>query len=165
MGGVIAFEMAQQLQAEGSDVALLAIFDSDCPGQIGPWKRRQDLVLSKISHSPRLLQRNPTTRRWVIGEKIRQYTTRSNAQSPVEILNRSASRTYKPGSYNRKINYFWARDGLKRRSDTRLLWRGLAERGMEIHKIPGDHESILREPQLQVLAERLKECLDRALPS
>lgn len=74
-------------------------------------------------------------------------------------------RRYKPDPYPGKITLFWASGRPEEPSDPRLGWGELAELGMDIHKIPGDHESILREPQLQVLAERLKACLDNALPS
>ena len=39
LGGVIAFEMAQQLQAEGQEVALLALFEADCPRLASGWRR------------------------------------------------------------------------------------------------------------------------------
>ncbi len=41
-----------------------------------------------------------------------------------------------------------------------LGWGGLAEGGVEVDEIPGDHYSILREPNVQALADRLRETLD-----
>ena len=37
----------------------------------------------------------------------------------------------------------------------------LAE-GVEIHLIPGSHRSVIKEPNVQLLAEKLKACLDLA---
>ena len=170
MGGVIAFEMAQQLQAAGREVALLAIFDSNCPGLIGDWRRRRDKVframrrlrkpIRRIGSYPKLFLRNPTTRRWFISEKI------VGGDWPVLNSNSAASRAYNPSPYPGKITFFWASDRPKGFSDSRWGWPGLANGGIEIHRIPGAHSSIIfKEPGLQVLAERLKDCLDQALPS
>ena len=35
--------------------------------------------------------------------------------------------------------------------------------GLEIHDIPGNNESIFQEPRVQVLGEKLKACIDKAL--
>jgi aspartate racemase len=46
--------------------------------------------------------------------------------------------------------------------DSRFDWPRLAAGGLEFHQIPGRHADILKEPYVHVLAEHLKECLDRA---
>ena len=165
MGGVVAFEMAQQLQAEGREVALLAMFDSDFPEPVSAWRRLRDVILSEIRNSPRLLQRNPATRRRVLSEKLEMYVTRTIKYSPVFETNLAASNRYKPSPYYGKITFFWASDRPEGPSDSRLGWRELAERGTDIHRIPGIHETMLQEPQLGALAERLKTCLDQASQS
>jgi hypothetical protein len=35
--------------------------------------------------------------------------------------------------------------------------------GVEIHEVPGDHLSMFQEPHVQVLAEKLRACIDKAL--
>ena len=89
----------------------------------------------------------------------------SNAYSPVINPNKGAVRAYKPSPYPGKITFFWASDHPEEPSDSRWGWQELANGGMEIHRITGEHLTVLREPHLQVLAERLKDCLDQALPS
>ena len=151
------------LQAEGREVALLAIFDSVCPVRTNGWRRRS--VFTKIRNSPDLLQRNPETQRWFLSEKFEAYVMRKKGYSPVETSNSWAVSRYKPDPYSGKITFFWASDHPEGPSDSRWGWRELAEQGMDIQRVPGDHGTILREPQLHVLAERLKDCLDQALPS
>jgi aspartate racemase len=46
--------------------------------------------------------------------------------------------------------------------DPQLGWGSLVGRELEIHAVPGDHDGMLREPRVQVLAEKLKLCLDKA---
>ena len=43
--------------------------------------------------------------------------------------------------------------------DARLGWGKLAKGGVDIHFIPGDHDSVLKEPYVQGLAEALRKCL------
>jgi aspartate racemase len=44
-----------------------------------------------------------------------------------------------------------------------LGWSGLAAGGLEIHDVLGDHLGMLKEPNVRVLSEKLKACLDKAL--
>jgi hypothetical protein len=43
-------------------------------------------------------------------------------------------------------------------------WGKLAERGLELHPLPGRHEDLTREPGVRLLARELAECLARAVP-
>lgn len=45
--------------------------------------------------------------------------------------------------------------------DPDLGWRELAPGGLEIHDVPGNTVSMLQEPHVQVLAEKLRDCIDR----
>jgi aspartate racemase len=38
-------------------------------------------------------------------------------------------------------------------------WRGLLTGYSETHEVPGDHAGIFRQPNVQILAEKLKACL------
>jgi len=42
-----------------------------------------------------------------------------------------------------------------------LGWSAMAVGGVEIHEVPGDHMAMFQEPNVQVLAEKLKACIDR----
>jgi thioesterase domain-containing protein len=39
-------------------------------------------------------------------------------------------------------------------------WRDVTADGVEVHVVPGDHYTMLREPAVQVMAEWLKVCLE-----
>ncbi|NES24182.1 MAG: hypothetical protein F6K41_36040 [Symploca sp. SIO3E6] len=47
--------------------------------------------------------------------------------------------------------------------DRTLGWWDFVAGEITIHEIPGEHFSIIREPQVRVLAERLMLCRDRTL--
>ena len=44
----------------------------------------------------------------------------------------------------------------------RARWQRWSTEALEIHEIPGDHNSIFEEPHVRVLADRLIECVQRA---
>jgi thioesterase domain-containing protein len=41
-------------------------------------------------------------------------------------------------------------------------WNDLAAGGVEVHDVPGTHNSMVQEPHVRALAEKLEQCLDRA---
>ena len=89
----------------------------------------------------------------------RSTDTSSPAANPAAIL----VRTYTARAYPGKITLFrasWQPGGSRR--DPTLGWCELAGGGLEIHEVPGHHSSIALEPRVDVLAEKLRMCLDRA---
>jgi thioesterase domain-containing protein len=46
--------------------------------------------------------------------------------------------------------------------DPTLGWSQLAGGGVELHRVPGNHLTMLRKPYVQVLAEQLTACIDKA---
>ena len=47
--------------------------------------------------------------------------------------------------------------------DPALGWRQFCTETVEVHMVPGNHVSMLTEPHVQILAERLQGCIDKAL--
>ena len=41
-------------------------------------------------------------------------------------------------------------------------WSDWANGGVEVHVVPGNHANLMYEPHVEVLAEKLTACLDRA---
>jgi thioesterase domain-containing protein len=65
---------------------------------------------------------------------------------------------YSPKVYPGKITLYCSTESLMDMAKT-SGWSQLTDGGLEINEIPGDHYTIIREPVVQVLAERLKELL------
>ena len=74
-----------------------------------------------------------------------------------------ALRNYVPQTYDGDANLFRAKDELCSYSDPTLGWGGLIKGRLDILEISGDHDTILHEPHVQVLAEKLKIYIERAL--
>jgi len=46
--------------------------------------------------------------------------------------------------------------------DSERGWTGMFADGLEIHEVPGDHLTMLDEPHVRAVSERLTECLNKA---
>ena len=165
-GGAVAFEMARQLQAQGQQVALLALVEPSRPSVSG-LPAYFNLLVSFLHrvvqrsghHSRNLLQRSSVELRTYIRLKAKL------------IANMWALARYAPQTYPGRIHLFLADKALAQSPhDPRLGWRDLAAGGAEIHIVPGSHDTITRthdavpeESHLQVLAEQLRACIDDAL--
>lgn len=176
VGGRIAFEMAQQLWAQGQQVALLVLMDSGPPrlnssvsNPPGSRKSLSYYVRRSVYH----LQRGQLTH--VLKNTLKIFYHRRIAymfmprhirhiQHVMDALNR-ASGSYVPQVYPGRITYFLAekRQGFSGTPRTRIgAWYELAAGGLDVRVVPGDHLGMLKEPHVRVMAEQLRSCLDEA---
>jgi len=164
-GGVVAFEMAQQLQAQGQQVALLALVEPTPPWVPG----LRSYLNFAVSIFRRMVRRFGHHSRNVsqLGFVEQGDYIRLKAKF---IANSWALRRYAPQPYPGQIHLFLGSESLGSQPDPRLGWRELATGGAEIHVVPGTHDAITRthdaipeESHLQVLAEQLRVCIDDAL--
>src|SRR5262249_7152018 len=81
----------------------------------------------------------------------------------VREANYRAKRKYAPDPYRGRVTLF--RAAVRRTADSPardLGWERLALGGVEIREVPGDHVNMMLWPQVALLAEQLRECIDRA---
>ncbi|HLC29920.1 MAG TPA: thioesterase domain-containing protein, partial [Dehalococcoidia bacterium] len=179
-GGVVAFEMAQQLRARGHLVALLALFDAGCPNYTRSWpasRRIRRHVENVLALDPRgkldyVLGRVGSLKDIVAGRVhlvVNGYDPDVGRPLPRALLDaRVASRIamdrYMPHAYPGRVVLFLARHNPQSsyRHDPRLAWRKLATGKWEVEDVPGSHVGMLTEPHVRVLAEKLQACLPRA---
>jgi amino acid adenylation domain-containing protein len=178
-GGLVVFEMAQQLVAQGQRVALLAMLNTNCPvystlARINChlFHLRKSGPRRYLTSSVRSVIRNLVKEARAVGvedisDRVLQEAV-SNRVDTGDPLARTvlaifeAERTYRPTRYPGRISFFWARDAERGCEDNRLGWRKLAAGGFDVYEIPGNHASIREEPNVAKLAETLAACLDRA---
>ncbi|WP_045055626.1 non-ribosomal peptide synthetase [Aliterella atlantica] len=176
-GGLLAFEMAQQLQQLGEKVSLLAIIDTRSPisaNQPSFWAGWSFLVTTATrSIYPFLLDywsiisdRFPKSlKRKTISSLLPQETKlRMLDELTVHRLlqvfaaNSRATLKYVPQKYSGAIALFTS-NSFKDKHDPTLGWSQIAASGVEVHNIPGNHLSMLKQPHIQVLAEKLYQYL------
>ncbi len=180
-GGAVAFEMAQQLHAQGEKVTLLALFDSvspTLPEKTPSFIERLCYVhvfnLSQLGVKEKLVYIREEVQ-WAIKKFIKtindnfdQWVQRPSSDSLPENYalvaqsNEEAFKNYVPHTYPGRVTLF--RSILRHPSyyydEPQLGWNKLAAGGIEIQEVHGNHESMFSAPYVQVLAKKLQVSLD-----
>jgi amino acid adenylation domain-containing protein len=163
-GAHIAFEMARRLEREGQKIAFLGIIDTwvmentyNYFWQIEYHARRFAwLTLLSLKNKLSFVKRKAGNN----GETGLPVITGSAGpkQKPFKVY--FPGPDYVPTRYGGRIAVFRARHQPRNRiRDFHLGWSKLAKGGVDVHFIPGDHSSVLKEPHVQGLAAALKKCL------
>ena len=182
-GGIVAFEMAQQLSAAGEEVALLALFDTPTPWAFTPLPRLGRLA-GHLSNLRRFgfsyLKKKVERRLKVLRNKHRESEELPTDSSAVILADTDRLRhrftatadQYQLRTYAGRITLFVLadRDGFSDslfdpslgEIDPTLGWGRIAAGGVEVHELSGEHISIFREPHVRSLAEKLTACLETA---
>jgi len=181
--GIFAYEAASQLTAQGQDVGLLVPFETEnpCPSaraRIASGLRRviirlgfrvnQLLRLKARGFPPYLRSRREeltdllTRMLWSISRNV-QLPKRKPGPSDLEKILFLAASSYKPKALACPTVLFRGNDWpIASAGDPYFGWRELLTGRSETYDIPGDHEGIFREPNVEVLAEQLRACLRKA---
>jgi aspartate racemase len=78
--------------------------------------------------------------------------------------NSKLARDYTLQAYPGQVTLFRANEQAVRYDQSSDFgWSAMALGGLEIHEVPGDHLGMFQEPHVQVLAEKLRACIDKAL--
>lgn len=173
--GLIAFEMAHQLQAAGEDVALVAMFDSMMIRKVPLLRRLQchwDLAreqgLAYLGNKTR--QRIESLRQKITSDKgngqIRSGAGASSGAS-IEVqrdildeVSIHAARSYTPRPYSGKLVLFRAMDqAFFSENLPDLGWTSLGAGDFTIYDVPGNHMGILKDPSVVQLARQLQTSL------
>lgn len=184
MGGVIALEMAIQLQQQGENVALLALMDSwipksnvrDSNSHLNDtellWQFAQDLGLrfgQKIVESFEVLQSIPAAeqlsficQQGQVKELFPPDLEPMEFYPLVEVFksNLQAMQNYTPQTYSGKITFFQARENLwKNLPDSSLEWDRLSSQSLDIYPVDCNHYTIMNLPYIDLISAQLKHCI------
>ncbi|MBD2112495.1 MULTISPECIES: non-ribosomal peptide synthetase [Cyanophyceae] len=180
-GGLVAYEMAQQLTQAGETVELLAILDTTAPCtkpslcqsfkflvKTALWSTLP-FLLDFSALATHRLQGKPWFSRWqwsaitrLIPEESRLRLLNEsaiNAMLPIVYANSQATNDYVPQPYSHAIALFRAAEQSDAsQPDETLGWSELVK-DIQLHEVPGNHLSLLKQPHVQVLAEQLRRYL------
>jgi thioesterase domain-containing protein/acyl carrier protein len=179
MGGVVAFEMAQQLHAQGQPVALLAILDGRIPTQDATFPEQDAEAISLveryfgISFGPmEALTELPEDEQLAVlleeakgAGLVPAELDVSQARRFVMLLRNDlrATQAYGLHRYPGRITFFKASETLAETSaDPTMGWSEWASGGVEVHVVPGNHANLMYPPHVEVLAAELTACLNQA---
>jgi acyl-CoA synthetase (AMP-forming)/AMP-acid ligase II/thioesterase domain-containing protein/acyl carrier protein len=179
-GGIIAYEMAQQLLSQGEKVNILAMLDTSRPGT----ETRLPFVLRVFEHINNIIQEGPTYLQhklmgwsewgtYHIRDKYRRLLEKSEVlpegdqHLDVIAANVQAIEQYTFKPYPGQMAVFRTDDknrddavGIK--YDPQFGWGEVVAGRVDVYHLPGSHLSFLDEPDVRVLAEQLKLCLEKA---
>jgi len=187
LGGTIALEIAQQIYAQGQEVALLALWETY------NWSNAQakslfDKVYSQIQriefHIRNFFLLNNNEKLTFLGEKTDAVKDRkkvwagmiaaklgkrlqsSNGQNLLLYklwnVNEHAAVNYAPKVYPGRISHFRPTKEYSRFADPKANWDELASGGVRIYRLPFYPAGMLVEPFVELLAQELKMCIDNA---
>jgi thioesterase domain-containing protein/acyl carrier protein len=168
-GVIVVYEMAQQLRAAGEEIALLAILDQ---GPHIPHAEPDDeaeylvqLFQEQLDLDVEYLRTLPAEEQtahvfmvargadWLLPDvtflQFRHFLRIMRTQS-------AAWRCYQPTPYRGHITLFRAEKQSGEVTTPDMGWQDLALGGVTIVDIPGDHLTMLREPLVGTLAQKLK---------
>ncbi|MDY7091403.1 MAG: amino acid adenylation domain-containing protein [Acidobacteriota bacterium] len=185
IGGLVAYEMAQQLHRDGENVAWLGILDTVARRhQRDADPRWVDGVATYyfaaelgLQIAPEELQEtSPESWGDLVWERLQERAPGA-AQSLGEatyrrlyrvfVAIRRAAWAYAPEPYAGSLHLFTPRISSRQETEEEELlgWRDLARGGIEHRIVPGSHTTMLSPPQLQVLAQVLVQELCRQKPT
>jgi amino acid adenylation domain-containing protein len=189
-GGVLAFEMAQQLQNQGQPVGLLVIIDAILPEKSVEFTDDDDAkFLLRIAES---IKTDNNIDFSVPFEELRDLSLNEQLHlinkkadfifSDAEIqdflryyklfkVHVQAMRNYVPQVYPQCITLFRASEEIIHdfdnpewyTDDPLLGWGKYSSQPIKVIDIPGDHFSVFVEPHIQELSEHLRICIDNAV--
>lgn len=181
-GGMVAFEMAQQLQKQGQEVALLFLVDL---GTLNNWRSRYEKTVSfrhEVSRHSRNLARISVREKLKyvqvrVEDRIRGIISRGknialtvarNAyfvsgcplppllrQHYVSTVDHWAMQHYEPEVYPDDVILFKAQGTPYDPGIVAKLTAGK----LHLHELPCSHNEIIKDPQVSVWASQLKSCL------
>ena len=164
-GGVLAYEIAQVLRAAGEEIRLLAIMDSGVLYAFAVMTTalpQGDLGVFDVLRLP-------------VAEQISEFRKRTKAAKLIPdeadddlaerifrlfVVNTKAMLSYRPEPYADKLTLFQASEKFVRtRHEPYHEWSRLCD-DVELHKVPGNHLTLIQEPHVHELAAKLAACID-----
>lgn len=184
MGGVVAFEMARRLAARGESVNVLALIDSYAPAagekdagvEAGTLTRlfAQDMAdMAGVRWDGLDGQGAEADEETLLSGLLAAGQMQGAIPESLSFAdlrdvfllfkrNHQALHDYVAGPYGGRLELFRAESGSGSMTDPTAGWSGLAQEGVEVQVLPGDHYSLLKAPHVEELAARLRASMDTA---
>jgi len=177
-GGLIAFELAQQFRAQGDEVAFLALFDTQLSDALtGDQVAEEDSAEILVNVMSVMIPDLSLEELRELDEEEQLHYVMDKALRvgffppgtdfmvfkrlwEVLISNRRIIQTYIPKVYEGKVSFFQAAElGKGLHVKTGEAWQQFVAQELDLHIIPGNHYNMVGSPQVEVLAEKLTQCM------
>jgi thioesterase domain-containing protein len=177
-GGTTAFEIAHQLHAQGERVEMLGMLDSRQRDYMALMQKKDSVRTRFDRRIARFLgnfmplsfnQKANYLREKFFTRSLRRFYMVASALNlrsvpsflkSTEEISWVAAINYKPRPWPGPVTLFRASAQPDPRLPWDLGWTQLAEGGVEVYELPGDHDLVFREENIRVLAEQLRARLE-----
>jgi amino acid adenylation domain-containing protein len=162
--GVMAYEVARQLEDAGHRVSLLALVDAPNPAHlraIPGWRMNLSKLRYRLAHTARLRGRGA---RDYAAERLRNLSFRLFVRKPVGRLTfedkmNLAADNYAPKPLDGRVALIRPSDR-PQVPDLKCGWEQVLGNRLEVYDVGGDHISMFLESNVESLAVCLNRCLD-----
>ena len=175
-GGLVAYEMAQQLSGAGEEVRLLVMIDTPAPEQMPRDLTDSAAILHYLLEDKLVLSMErlrDLDERAQIGYVLEQARVQgkghvlpphlSVALFKTWMAHQQATVSYHPQAYHGKVLYFRHSEPMGNFPPSpHQPWQALVRGAFRVHQVPGNHISMNYPPHVQVLAAHLKPELEAA---
>jgi amino acid adenylation domain-containing protein len=181
-GGVVALEMARQLEKQGKKVSIIALLDSYVDSSYycaSLWQkklnriydvnyRRFDYLIEMLTSWKGFKMRAKAKKEHILktyfGQKDNMTEQEALTLEKFKVANSMVNKIvdrYHLKPQNIEVDLFRAKDNLEYKLDsTHMGWKKAALKGVNIHNVPGNHLSIVDPPNDKVLARMIQDILD-----
>ncbi|TSD66543.1 amino acid adenylation domain-containing protein [Inquilinus sp. KBS0705] len=188
LGGLIAYEMAKQMLAMGKEVKMLAMFDTyadqtkNLDSRLVNMLKDGWFLIKQVAYTPVLFAQDPKrtieyksreiSRRIqrifkkIFPDKVKKKEGFSAYTDEINEKSLTAQRNYQLTPVDIAVELFRAKKKTFYMDDFKYLgWKPYALKGVHVHDIPGEHNTIFAPPNDKQFAEVLQKCLDKAAKS
>jgi thioesterase domain-containing protein/acyl carrier protein len=183
VSAVVAYEVARQLTMQGQDVDLLVLFEPLNPFQSAKVRfaagfrrmafrvsfRFAELGRLRVGEFPEYMRNRWRGLKSVFTDMVWSLSARSKFVKPrfrspdLDKILFFAASAYDPEPLACPTVIFRCKDWpMLSAGDPYFGWRELLTGPSETHEIPGDHAGIFHEPNVKILADKLRACLRSA---
>jgi surfactin family lipopeptide synthetase A len=162
-GGLVAYEMAQQLEAQGEDTALLALFDT-YPGKVeSRGSQLKNLAGLPLKEQISFVLKKGTFVLMTLRKRLELQMLPRALRNVKQACSKAAGE-YDVKPYSGRVTLFRVKEkSVGSLHDPYAIWWRVAAGGVDLREISGDHLSLLKEPQVRLFAAELGDCLEQSL--
>jgi len=174
-GGLVAYEMAGQLEAAGESVAFLGLLDTAHPELTKAGIANTDHAAFLVSLFSSLNLNVEELRRYPEQEQLRRVFADAKQAGLVpramddeagkryfDVCRSNLRMVYEPAPINTEVTLIRAEDGARRISDDDYLgWNNGSGLKLALHWLPGCHENMMETPQVHQVAGLINKLLAR----
>jgi len=176
-GGLVAMEIAHHLLRDGLDVPCLILFDTIPPPGTSDERRSAawELVGNFLMNIPYWIAAiaGEKQKKWAVLQRRLKHLVGGNKYSWINMFGKGHQdfvyhhldllHRHQFSPYPRHIILFSARaHGLFKSKRLHLDWRPWATKSLKVHQVPGFHDSLLKNPNVREVADKIKIFIQQA---